>query len=63
MEDLVGTIPTKIPMTKLLMDAVVSHLTSRKVEYFIVGMDVYIRQLQLTIRIKLTTEKERQESF
>ena len=63
MKDLVGTIPTKISMTKLLMDAVVSHLTSRKVEYFIVGMDVYIRQLQLTIRIKLTTEKERQESF
>ena len=37
MKDILGTIPTKISLTKLLMNAVVEHLEKRGVEFFISG--------------------------
>ena len=40
MKDILGTIPTKISLTKLLMNSVVQHLKSRNVEYFVAGNGV-----------------------
>ena len=37
MKDILGTVPTKVSLTKLLMDAMVEHLKNRGVEYFIAG--------------------------
>ena len=37
MKDILCTVPTKVYLTKLLMDAMVAHLKNRVVEYFIAG--------------------------
>ena len=40
MRDIIGTIPTKISLTTLLMNAVERHLKMKNVDYFIAGNGV-----------------------
>ena len=46
MKDIVGTIATKVSLTKLLMSASVAHLKLRKVDYFIIGISFHLSEIQ-----------------
>ena len=56
MKDILGTIPTKISLTKLLMDAVVEHLKNRNVDYFVVGNGIIFSSIRASEEV--TNHKE-----